>query len=122
MIDIIWKDRVLKNPRKIKLKEIDSEKILDYEIQDDPENIIEDSDTPINATTLNIMVGAINGQLSEYNNWIVQKNNEFKSMLDSKSSEMSVWQNDFETKWENKLSTLGTNIVEVIAVEEYTVK
>lgn len=122
MIDIIWKDRVLKNPRKIKLKEIDSEKVLDYEIQDDPENIIEDSDTPINATTLNIMVGAINGQLSEYNNWIVQKNNEFKSMLDSKSSEMSTWQNDFETKWENKLSKLGTNIVEVIAVEEYTVK
>ena len=50
---MIWKDRKYINPRKRVFKNMDTNEILNLEIQDDPENIEEESETPLNAHNLN---------------------------------------------------------------------
>lgn len=144
MIDIIWKDRVLKNPRKIKLKDLNSKKIIECELQDDPENIIEDSDTPINATTLNMMTNAINNQLlnidtfnadvnkrledykktkdGEIDAYKNAKNQELEDYKTQKTVDLDAYNEQYKKEFNEKLSNLGSNYVQVIAVEEYTVK
>lgn len=51
---INWKDRKYINPRKRVFKNMDTDEILKLEIQDDPENIEEESETPLNAHNLNM--------------------------------------------------------------------
>ena len=51
---MIWKDRKYINPRKRVFKNMDTDEILNLEIQDDPENIEEESETPLNAHNLNL--------------------------------------------------------------------
>ena len=50
---ILWKDTVKKNPRRIVLKNTTTNENIVFEIQDDTENIEYQSDTPVNATSLN---------------------------------------------------------------------
>lgn len=50
---MIWKDRKYINPRKRVFKNMDTNEILNLEIQDDPENIEEESETPLNAHNIN---------------------------------------------------------------------
>lgn len=50
---MIWKDRKCINPRKRVFKNMDTDEILKLEIQDDPDNIEEESTTPLNAHNLN---------------------------------------------------------------------
>jgi len=49
-----WKDRKYKNPRKKVFKDLDTGKILNLEVQDDPDNILEESDTPLTDYCLNM--------------------------------------------------------------------
>lgn len=51
---INWKDRKYINPRKRVFKNMDTDEILKLEIQDDPDNIEEESTTPLNAHNLNM--------------------------------------------------------------------
>lgn len=51
---MIWKDRKYINPRKRVFKNMDTNEILNLEIQDDPDNIEEESTTPLNAHNLNM--------------------------------------------------------------------
>lgn len=51
---MIWKDRKYINPRKRVFKNIDTNEILNLEIQDDPNNIEEESETPLNSHNLNL--------------------------------------------------------------------
>ena len=48
-----WKDREYINPRKRVFKNLDTNEILNLEIQDDEDNIETDSDTPLSAYCLN---------------------------------------------------------------------
>ena len=48
-----WKDRKYINPRKRVFKNMDTNEILNLEIQDDLDNIAEESETPLNAHNLN---------------------------------------------------------------------
>lgn len=121
-IDIIWKDRKLVNPRKIKLKNIVTEEVIDYEIQDDLENVIEESDTPINATTLNIMTTSINKQMNSFTNFTAEVNENLNNFKTTKESELNEWKENYKTEFQNELSNLGSNYLQVIAVEEYTVE
>lgn len=121
-IDIIWKDRKLVNPRKIKLKNIVTEEVIDYEIQDDLENVIEESDTPINATTLNIMTTSINEQMNSFTNFTAEVNENLNNFKTTKESELNEWKENYKTEFQNELSNLGSNYLQVIAVEEYTVE
>lgn len=50
---MIWKDRKYINPRKRVFKNMDTDEILKLEIQDDSDNIEEESTTPLNAHNLN---------------------------------------------------------------------
>jgi hypothetical protein len=121
-IDIIWKDRKLVNPRKIKLKNIVTEEVIDYEIQDDLENVIEESDTPINATTLNIMTTSINKQMNSFDNFTAEVNENLNNFKTTKESELNEWKENYKTEFQNELSNLGSNYLQVIAVEEYEVE
>lgn len=121
-IDIIWKDRKLVNPRKIKLKNIVTEEVIDYEIQDDLENVIEESDTPINATTLNIMTTSINEQMKSFDNFTAEVNESLNNFKTTKESELNEWKENYKTEFQNELSNLGSNYLQVIAVEEYEVE
>lgn len=121
-IDIIWKDRKLVNPRKIKLKNIVTEEVIDYEIQDDLENVIEESDTPINATTLNIMTTSINKQMNSFTNFTAEVNESLNNFKTTKESELNEWKENYKTEFQNELSNLGSNYLQVIAVEEYEVE
>lgn len=121
-IDIIWKDRKLVNPRKIKLKNIVTEEVIDYEIQDDLENVIEESDTPINATTLNIMTKSINEQMNSFANFTAEVNESLNNFKTTKESELNEWKENYKTEFQNELSNLGSNYLQVIAVEEYEVE
>ena len=121
-IDIIWKDRKLVNPRKIKLKNIVTEEVIDYEIQDDLENVIEESDTPINATTLNIMTTSINEQMNSFTNFTAEVNESLNNFKTTKESELNEWKENYKTDFQNELSNLGSNYLQVIAVEEYEVE
>lgn len=121
-IDIIWKDRKLVNPRKIKLKNIVTEEVIDYEIQDDLENVIEESDTPINATTLNIMTTSINKQMNSFDNFTAEVNESLNNFKTTKESELNEWKENYKTEFQNELSNLGSNYLQVIAVEEYEVE
>lgn len=121
-IDIIWKDRKLVNPRKIKLKNIVTEEVIDYEIQDDLENVIEESDTPINATTLNIMTTSINKQMNSFDNFTAEVNENLNNFKTTKESELNEWKENYKTDFQNELSNLGSNYLQVIAVEEYEVE
>ena len=49
-----WKDRKYVNPRKRVFKNMDTDEILNLEIQDDLDNIEEESTTPLNAHNLNM--------------------------------------------------------------------
>lgn len=49
-----WKDRKYVNPRKKVFKNLDTNEILNLEIQDDPDNILEESETPLTAHNLNL--------------------------------------------------------------------
>lgn len=49
-----WIDRVYVNARKRVFKNLDTDEILNLEIQDDLNNIITDSDTPLSAYCLNM--------------------------------------------------------------------
>lgn len=51
---INWKDRKYINPRKRVFKNMDTNEILNFEIQDDLDNIEEESTTPLNAHNLNM--------------------------------------------------------------------
>lgn len=51
---MIWKDRKYINPRKRVFKNMDTNDILNLELQDDEENIEEESETPLNAHNLNL--------------------------------------------------------------------
>lgn len=51
---MIWKDRKYINPRKRVFKNMDTNEILNLEIQDDLDNIEEESETPLNAHNLNL--------------------------------------------------------------------
>lgn len=121
-IDIVWKDRKLVNPRKIKLKNIVTEEVIDYEIQDDLENVIEESDTPINATTLNIMTTSINEQMNSFANFTAKVNESLNNFKTTKESELNEWKENYKTEFQNELSNLGSNYLQVIAVEEYEVE
>lgn len=121
-IDIIWKDRKLVNPRKIKLKNIVTEEVIDYEIQDDLENVIEESDTPINATTLNIMTTSINEQMNSFDNFTAEVNENLNNFKTTKESELNEWKENYKTEFQNELSNLGSNYLQVIAIEEYEVE
>ena len=121
-IDIIWKDRKLVNPRKIKLKNLVTEEVIDYEIQDDLENVIEESDTPINATTLNIMTTSINKQMNSFDNFTAEVNENLNNFKTTKESELNEWKENYKTDFQNELSNLGSNYLQVIAVEEYEVE
>lgn len=121
-IDIIWKDRKLVNPRKIKLKNIVTEEVIDYEIQDDLENVIEESDTPINATTLNIMTTSINKQMNSFDNFTAEVNENLNNFKTTKESELNEWKENYKTEFQNELSNLGSNYLQVIAIEEYEVE
>ena len=121
-IDIIWKDRKLVNPRKIKLKNIVTEEVIDYEIQDDLENVIEESDTLINATTLNIMTTSINEQMKSFDNFTAEVNESLNNFKTTKESELNEWKENYKTEFQNELSNLGSNYLQVIAVEEYEVE
>ena len=50
---MIWKDRKYINPRKKIFKNMDTEEILNLELQDDLNNIEEESETPLTAHNLN---------------------------------------------------------------------
>ena len=50
---MIWKDRKYINPRKRVFKNMDTEEILNLELQDDLNNIEEESETPLTAHNLN---------------------------------------------------------------------
>nr|DAN73297.1 MAG TPA: hypothetical protein [Caudoviricetes sp.] len=121
-IDIVWKDRKLVNPRKIKLKNIVTEEVIDYEIQDDLENVIEESDTPINATTLNIMTTSINKQMNSFANFTAEINESLNTFKTTKESELNEWKENYKTEFQNELSNLGSNYLQIIAVEEYEVE
>lgn len=49
-----WIDRVYVNARKRVFKNLDTNEILNLELQDDPNNIAKDSDTPLTAHCLNM--------------------------------------------------------------------
>lgn len=49
-----WKDRKYVNPRKKIFKNLDTNEILNLEVQDDEDNISEESDTPLTAHCLNM--------------------------------------------------------------------
>lgn len=49
-----WKDRKYVNPRKKIFKNMDTNEILNLEVQDDEDNILEESDTPLTAHCLNM--------------------------------------------------------------------
>lgn len=49
-----WKDRKYINPRKRVFKNLDTNEILKLEIQDDDDNIQEESETPLTAHNLNL--------------------------------------------------------------------
>lgn len=49
-----WKDRKYINSRKRVFKNIDTGETLILEIQDDPDNILEESETPLTAYNLNL--------------------------------------------------------------------
>lgn len=49
-----WKDRKYINPRKKVFKNLDTNEILNLEIQDDPNNILEESETPLTSHNLNL--------------------------------------------------------------------
>ena len=121
-INIIWKDRKMVNPRKIKLKNIETGKIVDYEIQDDLENILEESDTPLNATTLNLMTNAINEQMDRFDNFTAKVNEDLNNFKVTKESELNEWEKNYKAEFQNELSNLGSNYLQVIAVEEYEVE
>ena len=121
-INIIWKDRKMVNPRKIKLKNIETGKIVDYEIQDDLENILEESDTPLNATTLNLMTNAINEQMDRFDNFTAKVNEDLNNFKTTKESELNEWEKNYKAEFQNELSNLGSNYLQVIAVEEYEVE
>ena len=121
-INIIWKDRKMVNPRKIKLKNIETDKIVDYEIQDDLENILEESDTPLNATTLNLMTNAINEQMDRFDNFTAKVNEDLNNFKTTKESELNEWGKNYKAEFQNELSNLGSNYLQVIAVEEYEVE
>mgnify|MGYP000966666955 FL=1 len=121
-INIIWKDRKMVNPRKIKLKNIETGKIVDYEIQDDLENILEESDTPLNATTLNLMTNAINEQMDRFDNFTAKVNEDLNNFKATKESELNEWEKNYKAEFQNELSNLGSNYLQVIAVEEYEVE
>lgn len=121
-INIIWKDRKMVNPRKIKLKNIETGKIVDYEIQDDLENILEESDTPLNATTLNLMTNAINEQMDRFDNFTAKVNEDLNNFKTTKESELNEWKKNYKAEFQNELSNLGNNYLQVIAVEEYEVE
>jgi hypothetical protein len=121
-INIIWKDRKMVNPRKIKLKNIETGKIVDYEIQDDLENILEESDTPLNATTLNLMTNAINEQMDRFDNFTAKVNEDLNNFKTTKESELNEWKKNYKAEFQNELSNLGSNYLQVIAVEEYEVE
>lgn len=121
-INIIWKDRKMVNPRKIKLKNIETGKIVDYEIQDDLENILEESDTPLNATTLNLMTNAINEQMDRFDNFTAKVNEDLNNFKATKESELNEWKKNYKAEFQNELSNLGSNYLQVIAVEEYEVE
>lgn len=121
-INIIWKDRKMVNPRKIKLKNIETGKIVDYEIQDDSENILEESDTPLNATTLNLMTNAINEQMDRFDNFTAKINEDLNNFKTTKESELNEWGKNYKAEFQNELSNLGNNYLQVIAVEEYEVE
>ena len=48
-----WKDKVYVNARKRVFKNLDTNEILNLELQDDEDNIVTDSDTPLSAYCLN---------------------------------------------------------------------
>lgn len=62
---IPWKDSKFINPRKKVFKNLDTNEILNLELQDDPDNVIEQSDTPINAHNLNKMQTDIINDMSK---------------------------------------------------------
>ena len=49
-----WQDREYVNARKKVFKNLDTDEILNLELQDDPDNILQDSDTPLTAHNLNL--------------------------------------------------------------------
>ncbi len=49
-----WKDRKYINPRKKVFKNLDTNEILNLELQDDPDNIAEESETPLTGHNLNL--------------------------------------------------------------------
>ncbi len=49
-----WEDREYVNPRKKVFKNMDTDEILNLELQDDTDNILKESETPLNAHNLNL--------------------------------------------------------------------
>lgn len=49
-----WEDREYINPRKKVFKNMDTNEILNLELQDDTDNILKESETPLNAHNLNL--------------------------------------------------------------------
>lgn len=50
-----WENTEYVNPRQRKMKDLETEKIYTFEIQDDPDNIVKQSQTPVRAENLNKM-------------------------------------------------------------------
>ena len=51
---INWEDREYINPRKKIYKNLETNEVLKLEVQDDPDNIKKESNTPLSAYTLNM--------------------------------------------------------------------
>lgn len=60
-----WKGRKYVNARKKVFKDLDTGKIYNFELQDDPNNVIEDSDTPLSPHCLNMAQDELTDDMSK---------------------------------------------------------
>ncbi len=84
-----WKDREYVNVRKRVFKNLDTNEILNMEIQDDPDNIIEESDTPLTAYCLNLAQHELVEDMNNTYNEVVTEINENLDKIEEKQRNIS---------------------------------
>lgn len=111
MNGIVFEDNIVVNPNLIRLKDLSSNEIKDFEKQEIPDNIVTKSKTPLNAKTLNAMVQSIDNSIADY-----------ETFKNDKIAEIDKIINDYKTKTDDALANLGNDFIKVVEVETWTIE
>lgn len=103
-----WENTEYVNPRQRKMKDLETGKIYTFEIQDDPDNIVKQSQTPVRAENLNKMQTDLQQQIATAKTDLETQINTAKSDLTEQINETESSLNTSIQNVKNNMTTTRT--------------